>query len=395
MTMLGHDPAPPARLPHELPPDCEVGRNVRVHASRLTVGRGVRLGDDVVLVGDEVRLGDGVAIGPGSDLRASSLTLGEGTEIGPRVRALVAERLHTGRAGRIATGVELLCRDFVAGNLLYLGDGTSVGYGGTTTSTATVRIGNRVTVGQHTILNANCPIDLDDNVGTGSYLAVWTHGYHFGHGPLAGVAPAYAPVHVGRNVWLGFQVTLLPGVTIGENTMVAAGSVVTGPVPGDVLVAGAPAKVKKQLDGTAVTGAAADRAVTEVLRVWVRELMWKGCTVSRAEFREDAARVHVALADGADEIRAVLLPSGAPAPRDEAALVLVSVEDRPDIPTGDARATTVFELRSGRLRGRDSALVQDLRDQLRRHAMPCGDSTCFSAVTPAAFSRLAAAVPGR
>ncbi|MEU6735868.1 DapH/DapD/GlmU-related protein [Streptomyces physcomitrii] len=378
-----------------VPADCVVGRNVRVRAGRLRIGSGVHLGDDAVLVGDEVDLADGVRIGAGTDLRASSLVLGTGSEVAAGVRALVAERLWTGRAARISAGVDILCRDFTAGNLLYLGDGTSVGYGGTTTSTATVRIGDRVTVGQHTILNANHGIVLGDNVGTGSYLAVWTHGYHFGHGPLIGVAPAYAPVHVGRNVWLGFQVTLLPGVTIGDNTMVAAGSVVTGTVPGDVLVGGVPAKVKKQLDGTAVTGDAADLAVREVLRTWLRELRWKGCAVTEEPGDPDAAELRVALADGSEELRAALLPHGAPPPLPRAEpLALVTVEDRPDLRTGDGSPLTVFELRSGRLRGRDSALVQDLRDQLRRHAMPCGDSTCFTAVTPSAFARLASAVPG-
>ena len=52
---------------------------------------------------------------------------------------------------------------------------------------------------------------------------------------------------IGDNVWIGANVTILPGVTIGDYVVVAAGSVVTKDVPSGVLVAGVPAVVKKQL----------------------------------------------------------------------------------------------------------------------------------------------------
>jgi acetyltransferase-like isoleucine patch superfamily enzyme len=56
------------------------------------------------------------------------------------------------------------------------------------------------------------------------------------------------PVSIGRNVWLGSRVLVLKGVTIGDNTVVAAGSVVTRSLPANVVAAGIPAKVLRQLD---------------------------------------------------------------------------------------------------------------------------------------------------
>ena len=56
------------------------------------------------------------------------------------------------------------------------------------------------------------------------------------------------PVHIGDNVWLGDHSTVLKGVTIGENSVVAARAVVTRDVPPNVVVAGSPAKVIKELD---------------------------------------------------------------------------------------------------------------------------------------------------
>lgn len=51
------------------------------------------------------------------------------------------------------------------------------------------------------------------------------------------------PITIGRNAWLGADVKVLAGVTIGENAIVAAGSVVTRDVPPDMIVAGSPARV--------------------------------------------------------------------------------------------------------------------------------------------------------
>ena len=56
------------------------------------------------------------------------------------------------------------------------------------------------------------------------------------------------PVHIADNVWLGDHCTVLKGVTIGENSVVAARAVVTRDVPANVVVAGNPAKVVKELD---------------------------------------------------------------------------------------------------------------------------------------------------
>lgn len=56
-----------------------------------------------------------------------------------------------------------------------------------------------------------------------------------------------APVSIGNNVWLGVNVTVLKGVCIGENTVVGAGSLVTRSLPANVIAAGSPAKVIRNL----------------------------------------------------------------------------------------------------------------------------------------------------
>lgn len=55
------------------------------------------------------------------------------------------------------------------------------------------------------------------------------------------------PVRIGKNVWIGSNVTILPGIEIGDNAIVAAGAVVTKSVPSNTLVAGVPARAIRVL----------------------------------------------------------------------------------------------------------------------------------------------------
>jgi len=64
---------------------------------------------------------------------------------------------------------------------------------------------------------------------------------------LAGDAPA-RPVRIGRNVWIGFDACVLPGVTVGEGAVVGARSVITEDVPPYTVVAGNPARVIRKLE---------------------------------------------------------------------------------------------------------------------------------------------------
>ena len=55
------------------------------------------------------------------------------------------------------------------------------------------------------------------------------------------------PVHIGRNCWLGAGVVVLPGVTIGDNTVIGAGSIVTKDIPANVVAVGNPCRVLREI----------------------------------------------------------------------------------------------------------------------------------------------------
>jgi acetyltransferase-like isoleucine patch superfamily enzyme len=67
------------------------------------------------------------------------------------------------------------------------------------------------------------------------------------HQLIPGAPPRAAPITLGRNVWIGQRAIVLPGVTIGDNSVIAAGAVVTSTIPANAVAAGVPAKVTKEL----------------------------------------------------------------------------------------------------------------------------------------------------
>jgi len=356
-----------------------IGDRVRIRAGELVIGAGVHIGAGTVLAGDSLTLDDGVQIGPDCDLRASELVIGRNTEIAD-VQALVADRFELGPAGRVSRGSEITCRSFQAGRLFYAGDQLLVGAGGTQESSATVTIGDRVALGPHNILNANLPIVLGEQVGSGSYVTFWTHGYHFGHRVLDGFAAVFEGVSIEENVWLGFHVTVLPGVRVGANTIVASGSIVARDLPADCLAAGVPAQPKRALHPRPLIGAEADRLIEELLEGWRHEMEWKGWKTERVP--GPALILEIFGPTERSRARVIFLRADSPVDGLQDAIVL-SVEERPGVNAG-----TLFELRSGRMSGAASTVAEDLRDYLRRRTLPCGDDTCFRAIEPIGFARL-------
>lgn len=111
--------------------------------------------------------------------------------------------------------------------------------------------GRNITVGKNVFINSNCNFQDQGGITIGD-------GSLIGHRVILatlnhGIAPddrhtLYpAPIIIGKNVWVGAGATILPGVTIGDNAIIAAGAVVTKDVPENTIVAGVPAKTIRTL----------------------------------------------------------------------------------------------------------------------------------------------------
>lgn len=107
--------------------------------------------------------------------------------------------------------------------------------------------GENIRLGRNVFINQNCTfydlggIDIGDDVMIGPNVSLITSGHPVAPSQRrAGVTAA--PIVIEKNVWLGAGVTIIGGVTVGENSVVAAGSVVTKDVPRDTLAGGNPAR---------------------------------------------------------------------------------------------------------------------------------------------------------
>lgn len=111
--------------------------------------------------------------------------------------------------------------------------------------------GKNISIGKNVFINSGCHfqdqggIEIGDGVLIGHSVVLAT----INHGVASSENRKnyYSPIKIGNNVWIGSNVTVLPGVTIGEWAVIAAGSVVTKDVLPYTVVGGAPAKVIKKI----------------------------------------------------------------------------------------------------------------------------------------------------
>ncbi|MCP9612957.1 sugar O-acetyltransferase [Coprobacter tertius] len=112
--------------------------------------------------------------------------------------------------------------------------------------------GKNITIGKNVFINACCHfqdhggVTLGDDclVGHNVVFATLNHGI----APETRVSMFPAPIIVEKNVWIGSNSTILQGVTIGDNAIIAAGSVVTKDVPANTIVGGIPAKPIRRIE---------------------------------------------------------------------------------------------------------------------------------------------------
>lgn len=127
-------------------------------------------------------------------------------------------------------------------------------------------LGKDVAFFKGAIINDGYNVRIGNNVGIGNYVVVWgSGGVTIGNDTLIAAnsvitsdghdvssklyreSSHVAPVKIGNNVWIGAGVIVLPGVTIGDNAIVAAGSVVNKNVNMNTIVGGVPAKFIKAI----------------------------------------------------------------------------------------------------------------------------------------------------
>lgn len=176
-------------------------------------------------------------IGPQSRLGRRFASFGEGALICfPPGDSLGEEHIAIGAATLIASNVTL-----------------SVGMApdqplSTAATSPVLRIGDRCLIGRGTHLVAHHSVEIGDDVITGPscYVTDQNHVYADPGTPIGAQWPTDDPVTIGAGSWLGAGAVILPGTTLGRNTVVGAGAVVRGTFPDHSVLAGIPATVVRR-----------------------------------------------------------------------------------------------------------------------------------------------------
>ncbi len=127
------------------------------------------------------------------------------------------------------------------------GNRVEIGVWGREDGQGRIHIGDGCLMSPGSRLSASDEIVLGNGVMLANGAYVTDSDWHTIYDRTVRDEKAY-PVHIGDNVWLGDHATVLKGVTIGENSVVAARAVVTRDVPPNVVVAGNPARVVRELE---------------------------------------------------------------------------------------------------------------------------------------------------
>lgn len=111
--------------------------------------------------------------------------------------------------------------------------------------------GKNIRIGKRVFINAGCcfqdqgGITIGDGTLIGHQVVLATLDHDMDLAKRSWMHPS--PIVIGSNVWIGAHATILRGVTIGDNAVIAAGAVVTKDVPANTVVGGVPARVLREL----------------------------------------------------------------------------------------------------------------------------------------------------
>ena len=161
------------------------------------------------------------------------------------IRLMAPLYQHRGRGSKIYHSVRM---DTPPYRQFALGRGSVVeSYSCINNAVGDVIIGDHTRIGLHNTIIGPVSIGNNVNLAQGITVTALNHNFDDATKRIDEQGVSTKPVVIGDDVWIGANVVVLPGVTIGSHCVVAAGAVVTKDVPDRTLVAGVPAKVIKTI----------------------------------------------------------------------------------------------------------------------------------------------------
>lgn len=186
------------------------------------IGGGVKIGFGSIIVARHIEIGDYSRIGTGTHIVAESVKIGKRVWIGHR-NQIRANILEIADDGEITNDVTI---------------------GGMDSPWSRLSLGKRSSIMAHSFVNTTYPVTIGNDVGVGGYCKLFTHGSW--QSVLDGYPIQFGPVSIEDDVWIPWDVFIMPNVTIGKGSTIGARALVTKSIPPSSLAVGIPAKVIRQ-----------------------------------------------------------------------------------------------------------------------------------------------------
>jgi maltose O-acetyltransferase len=114
--------------------------------------------------------------------------------------------------------------------------------------------GSNIYIGERVFFNFNCvvldvaKVTIGSRTMFGPNVQIYTATHPMNHKERASALESGKPISIGKDAWVGGSVVICPGVSIGDRSVIGAGSVVTNDIPSDVFAAGNPCKVIRSIE---------------------------------------------------------------------------------------------------------------------------------------------------
>ena len=184
------------------------------------IGKNVSFSFGSIIIGKNVIIGDNSKFGLVSVIRANKIEIGRFVTIGA-LSMLDTETIIIDDDSRINENVIV---------------------GGIKTPESLLKVGKRVIIMEYSFINPTKPIIIGDDSGIGGHCLLFTHGSWLNQ--LDGYPVTFSSIIIGERVWLPWRAFIMPGVTIGNDVVIQANSMVTSNIPSNVVAAGSPAVIK-------------------------------------------------------------------------------------------------------------------------------------------------------
>jgi len=186
----------------------------------------------------------GYKISSSCHLGFGSVVSGRSVEIGDDVHIGMMTMI-TGRQIQIARRVKIGMMSILNCPVISIGENTRINnkviVGGMPTPRSAFHIGSNGIVMEWSFINTTEPVVIGNDVGIGGHCLFFTHGMWPNR--YEGNPAKFGPIHIHDKVWLAWRVSVLPGATIGNGSIISSDACVTGEIPAGALAGGVPAKV--------------------------------------------------------------------------------------------------------------------------------------------------------